>query len=70
MLWKETWQATTRFPVTSSGADFVLLTDTDTQRELERQQADGTAPMLTQVVNMTERFGVRFVIADPKGPAT
>lgn len=65
MLWKGTWHAPTRFPLQLSGAAFVLLTDRDTQRELERAQSDGTPPILTETVNMSERYGTKLKITDP-----
>jgi ureidoglycolate lyase len=65
MLWKGTWHAATRFPLRQPGADFALLTGTDTQRELERQQVDGIQPKLTQVVNLADNFDVHCKITDP-----
>jgi len=65
MLWKGTWHAPTRFPLQLSGAAFVLLTDRDTQRELERAQSDGTPPILTETVNMSKRYNTKLKITDP-----
>lgn len=70
MLWRATWHALTRFPVGQDGAGFAFLTDAHTQRELERQQADGTPPKLTQQIDYGERFGVSFRIVDPAGALT
>ena len=69
MLWRGTWHALTRFPVRHGGASFALITGYDTQRELERQKADGTAPKLTQEVDYLARAGVRLRVIDPKGLA-
>ncbi|MGH6943498.1 MAG: ureidoglycolate lyase, partial [Geminicoccaceae bacterium] len=67
MLWRGTWHALTRFPVRSEGASFLMVTGADTQRELEREKADGTRPRLTQVVDYGERADLRFSIVDPDG---
>lgn len=65
MLWRGTWHALTRFPVGPDGAGFAFLTDRDTQRELERQRADGTPPRLTQEVDYLQHLGVSFEVVDP-----
>ena len=67
MLWRGTWHALTRFPATPGGAGFAFLTDAHTQRELERQRADGTPPQLTQEIDYRERAGVSFKVVDPEG---
>lgn len=67
MLWRGTWHALTRFPLAPGGADFAFLTDAETQRELERERADGTPPRFTQAVDYRERFGVSFAVVDPDG---
>jgi hypothetical protein len=58
-----------RFPVRSGGASFALITGYDTQRELERQKADGTAPKLAQEVDYLACAGVRLRVTGPKGLA-
>jgi ureidoglycolate lyase len=65
MLWRGTWHAPTRFPLQLSGAAFVLLTDRETQRELERVQSDGTPPILTESVNMCKLYNTKFKMTDP-----
>jgi ureidoglycolate hydrolase len=55
MLWRGTWHALTRFPATPGGAGFAFLTDANTQRELEKQRADGTPPKLTQALLVRSR---------------
>jgi ureidoglycolate hydrolase len=65
MLWRGTWHALTRFPVRPEGAAFALITGYDTQRELEREKADGTPPTLTQAVDYQERGDLRFEVTDP-----
>ena len=67
MLWRGTWHALTRFPATPGGAGFAFLTDAHTQRELEKQRADGTPPKLTEEINYRERSGVSFKVVDPGG---
>jgi len=67
MLWRGTWHALTRFPATPGGAGFAFLTDAHTQRELEKQRADGTPPRLTQEIDYRERCGVSFEVVDPEG---
>ena len=57
--------ALTRFPATPGGAGFAFLTDANTQRELEKQRADGTPPKLTQEIDYRERYGVSFKVVDP-----
>jgi ureidoglycolate lyase len=69
MLWRGTWHALTRFPVRPGGASFALITGYNTQRELERQKANGTAPRLTQELDYLAQVGVRLRVIDPKGLA-
>ena len=66
LLWKGVWHALNRFPIKPPAASFALITAMETQRELERQLAQGSEPELTQAVDYTERFGVSFKIADPR----
>jgi len=67
MLWKGTWHALTRFPARPPGAAFALLTARETQRELERERRDGTAPKLTQVADFETARGIGFRVVDPRG---
>jgi len=67
MLWRGTWHALTRFPVRPEGAAFALITGYDTQRELEREKADGTPPTLTEAVDYEAQRDVRFEVVDPEG---
>ena len=67
MLWKGTWHALDRFPVSPPHADFAFLTGRDTQAELERQATDGTPPQLTHLVDFRKRMGVEFQVLDPRG---
>jgi ureidoglycolate lyase len=67
MLWRGTWHAPTRFPAAPGGAGFAFLTDAITQRELEKQRADGTPPKLTQVIDYRESHGASFRVVDPDG---
>jgi ureidoglycolate lyase len=70
MLWRGTWHALTRFPTAPGGAGFALLTDANTQRELEKQRIDGTPPRLTEEIDYRERYGVSFKVVDPDGLLT
>jgi ureidoglycolate lyase len=67
MLWKGTWHALTRFPVPATGGAFAMITGAVTQRELERQNRDGTRPELTQVVDFEKEYGAGFAVVDPRG---
>lgn len=67
LLWRATWHALTRFPLRPEGGAFLMVTGRETQRELERQNADGTPPRLTQVVDFAARAGVRLEVVDPQG---
>lgn len=67
MLARGAWHALTRFPLNPAGAAYVLITGTDTQRELERQLKDGTRPTHTQVVDFARGSGVTFRVADRRG---
>ena len=67
ILWRGTWHALTRFPIHPDGAAFAFITGRDTQRELERQLADGTPTRLTQVADYRERAGIGFEVVDPDG---
>lgn len=67
MLWRGTWHALHRFPVAPPHADFALLTDEATQRELEAERRNGRPPALTQVADYGELHGVRFDVTDPLG---
>jgi ureidoglycolate lyase len=62
MLWRGIWHALTRFPLDPGGASFAFLTDADTQRELERQNATGEPPTRTQVVDYGQQDGLQFEI--------
>lgn len=67
MLARGAWHALTRFPANPAGASFVLITGADTQRELERQIAQGTKPTHTQVVDLARTFGKTLRVVDPRG---
>ena len=65
LLHRGTWHALTRFPAQPPGAAFALLTSADTQAELEREHADGTAPRLTDVVDYAAEMDVALEVVDP-----
>lgn len=67
MLARRAWHALTRFPLNPAGAAFVLITGTDTQRELERQLKDGTRPTHTQVADLAREPGVSLQVVDRRG---
>jgi ureidoglycolate lyase len=65
LLWRGTWHALNRFPVRRQGGAFLMVSEARTQREVERQIADGTPPARTQVVDFAQRAGATFRIVDP-----
>ena len=62
MLWRGTWHALTRFPLSPAGAAFAFLTDAHTQHELERQIRTGEPVTRTEVVDYAGRDGLNFLI--------
>lgn len=65
MLWRGTWHALHRFPVRPPYVDVGLITEAETQHELEDELRQGALPKRTQAVDLEEHFDVRFKVADP-----
>jgi ureidoglycolate lyase len=65
MLWKGTWHALHRFPLNDPYVDLGLITEMETQSELEISLSQGTKPMRTQAIDYEELMGVNFKVVDP-----
>jgi ureidoglycolate lyase len=57
-----TWHTLDRFPVAAPHVDVLFLTAQETQDELIREKADGTAPRHTQVIDCRKTMGVEFEV--------
>lgn len=64
MMWRGTWHSG-RFPVRSTGARFVFLTDAFTTDDLTAQLA-GRPGRLTQLVDFEKERDLRFHLTDPQ----
>ena len=67
MLWRGTWHALHRFPIRPPYIDIGLITEAETQHELEDELNRGAAPKRTQAIDLEKHFDVRFRVADPLG---
>jgi ureidoglycolate lyase len=65
MLWRGTWHALHRFPVRPPYVDIALITEAETQHELEDELSRGAAPKRTQAIDLEKLKGVRFRVVDP-----
>ncbi|MBM3503432.1 MAG: hypothetical protein FJX65_06110 [Alphaproteobacteria bacterium] len=65
MMWKGTWH-TGRFPAQKEGANFAFLTDANTTADLTAL-LKGKGGRLTQLVDVSKRYGQTFKLVDPKG---
>jgi ureidoglycolate lyase len=65
MLWKGTWHALTRFPLSLSGATFAFLSERRTQQELEDTQRSGAPTKLTENIDLRKLYGSVLKIDDP-----
>lgn len=65
MLWKGTWHALHRFPLRPPCVDLGLITETETQRELESALRTGVKPKRTQAVDYAQLSNTSFNIVDP-----
>jgi len=65
MLWKGAWHALHRFPVHPPYVDIGLITEAETQKELELELAKGQKPMRTQTIDYEELLNINFRVADP-----
>ena len=66
MMWRGTWHALHRFPVRPPHVDIGLITEAETQHELEVDREGGGAPKRTQAVDLKSVEGVRFRVVDPE----
>jgi ureidoglycolate lyase len=69
LMHKGTWHTLDRFPLRPPHIDVLFLTAASTQAELIRQNADGTLPSLTQVVDYATH-GVGFEVVGAGQPET
>lgn len=65
MLWKGTWHALHRFPLHPPYVDIGLITEMETQHELEFALINGTKPKRTQTIDYQQRMNVNFNVVDP-----
>ncbi len=65
MLRKGTWHALHRFPVHPPYVDIGLITEAETQKELELELAGGHKPRRTQVIDYEDLLNINFRIVDP-----
>ena len=66
MLWKGTWHALHRFPVGQPYVDVGLITEKETQKELEDELMFSKSPKRTAVVDYVENANTNFKIVDPQ----
>ncbi len=65
MLWKGTWHALHRFPLRPPYVDLGLITETETQRELESALNKGVKPIRTQAIDYAQLSNISFNVVDP-----
>jgi ureidoglycolate hydrolase len=65
MLWKGTWHALHRFPVRRPFVDIGLITEMETQHELELGLNEGIKPKRTHSVDYQQHLNLNFKIVDP-----
>jgi ureidoglycolate hydrolase len=65
MMWKGTWHALHRFPAHPPYVDIGLITEAETQKELELELAEGRKPRRTQTIDYEELMNINFRIIDP-----
>jgi len=65
MLWKGTWHALHRFPLDPPHVDLGLITEKETQHELELGLIKGTKPKRTQAIDYEQLLNLNFKIVDP-----
>ena len=64
LAWKGTWHALDTFPARPPHATFVILTEKETQMEIEHDRGPGTTAR-THIANYRDA-GIAFRIVDPK----
>ena len=65
MLWKGTWHALHRFPLHPPHVDLGLITEMETQHELELGLIKGTKPKRTQAIDYEQILNLNFKVVDP-----
>ncbi len=65
MLWKGTWHALHRFPLHPPYVDLGLITEMETQHELESALVMGVTPKRTQAIDYEQLLKINFTIVDP-----
>lgn len=65
LLRKGTWHALHRFPAHPPYVDIGLITEAETQQELELELAGGHKPRRTQVIDYEDLLNINFRIVDP-----
>ena len=65
MLWKGTWHALHRFPLHPPHVDLGLITEMETQHELESALVKGTKPKRTQAIDYEQLLNLNFKVVDP-----
>ena len=66
MLWKATWHALHRFPVRPPYVDVGLITEMETQHELETELKVGANPIRTEAIDYAKISNIGFKVVDPK----
>ena len=65
MLWKGTWHALHRFPLHPPYVDLGLITEMETQHELQTALAKGTKTKRTQAIDYKQLLNLIFKVVDP-----
>lgn len=65
MLWKGTWHALHRFPLHPPHVDLGLITEMETQHELQSVLNKGTKPKRTQAIDYEQLLNLNFKVVDP-----
>lgn len=65
MLWRGTWHALHRFPLLPPHVDLGLITELETQHELQSALIEGTKPKRTQAIDYKQLFNLNFKVVDP-----
>ena len=65
MLWQGTWHALHRFPLHPPYVDLGLITEMETQHELQTALAKGIETARTQAIDYETLLNVNFKVVDP-----
>ena len=66
MLWKATWHALHRFPARPPYVDVGLITEVETQNELETELKVGANPKRMEEIDYAKISNISFKVVDPK----